>query len=172
MGEMIKCLRGQIVERERAQQQIAILSGGTIAAAASVLVRTHVSVWIILALSILLIGFAFAMLHNDDRIITLASFIVKQDGEDAESQRAWERHLLEHGRHAHGMKHVILMLRAVAAYAVPMLGSLGVLVVFFVKAGGYQLTAASVPLVLYGLFVRGALDVGKGFRGIAEGGTN
>jgi Ca2+/Na+ antiporter len=146
---MTRSLRSQIIERERAQHQIAILSGGTIAAAASILARSHVSVWVILGLSILLLAFAFTMLNNDYRIIAAATFIASQDDQDGHAQRAWERHLRQESRRSeNGIGHIVLLLRVVAAYAVPILGSLGVITVYLVRASGYQLAAALVPLIL------------------------
>jgi hypothetical protein len=66
------------------------------------------------------------------------------------------------------IEYVTLMLRVWAAYAVPVMGSLAVLAVFFVRASDYQMIAASVPLVLSVLFARGAFEVNRRFVRIVD----
>lgn len=167
--DITRYLRERISQRERAQHQVAILSGGTIAAAASVMAKTDVSPWLILGLSILSLAFAFSMLNNDYHIIASALFIVSQGSADAVVQRAWEIHIQsEVGRTNHGASAIRTNLQRVTPYAVPVLGTLGATCLFLVSASGWQRCAVLMPFALIILFAFSAVDVRNRYWNIAE----
>src|SRR3954447_14653302 len=75
--ELIRSLRGEVSERLRLQHQIAVLAGGSIAVAASLLGKdVEPSPWLYLGLSILFIGFGFWMLNQDRIIVTAMHFVL------------------------------------------------------------------------------------------------
>lgn len=158
--EMTRSLRERIAQRERAQHHVAILSGGTIAAAASVMVTHSVSPWLILGLALLLLAFSFAMLNNDHHIIASAMYIIEQDGDDAAAQRAWEVHLQrEIGRSNHGIEAIVTGVLLASPYAVPVFGTLGSICLFLVNANEWQRLAVLVPMFLGVLFVIASLEL-------------
>jgi hypothetical protein len=167
--EITRYLRERISQRERAQHQVAVLSGGTTAAAASIMASTAVSPWLILGLSVLVLAFAFSMLNNDYHIIASALFIVSLRSDDAAAQRAWEIHIQrEVGRTNHGASLFRPNLQLVTPYAVPVLSTLGATVFFLVSASGWQRCAVIVPLTLSVLFAFSALDVRNRYSSISE----
>lgn len=162
--EMTRYLRDRISQRERAQHQVAILSGGTLAAAAPVLAHTEVSPWVIMGLTILMLAFALSMLNNDFHIIAAATFMVEQDNEDAVVQRAWEIHLQgELGRSGSGAGWIRTNLQLVTPYALPVLGAIGGMALFLVYGTGWQRCAIILPLGLSVLFALTALSVRRGY---------
>ncbi|HEU4905511.1 MAG TPA: hypothetical protein VFT19_05285 [Solirubrobacterales bacterium] len=159
--EMTRSLRTQMAERERNRQQVGLLSGGTIAAAASVMSQASVANLLVLGLSILLLAFAFTMLNFDYRVVVAAEFIIARGEDDASVQLAWERHLHRGSKRVRmpPVERAARWMRVSASYAVPVLGALGTLAVFVYQGSGLELFAATIPAVLTLLFLSGARDL-------------
>jgi heme/copper-type cytochrome/quinol oxidase subunit 2 len=111
-----------------------------------------------------MLAFALSMLNNDFHIIAAATFLVEQENEDALVQRAWEIHIQrELGRSGSGAGWIRTNLQLVTPYALPVLGTIGGMVLFLVYATGWQRCAIVFPLGLSVLFAITALDVRRGY---------
>ncbi len=140
---MVESLRGQIVERVKAQQQIIVVSaavaGATISFASNVL-SGHPEIMALLCL--LYVGLSLALLRQDQEITIIAVHLLDPSsyGDDARAQARWEVHKF------HAMQGNVAGLVQSTAQAVGIYG---------------------VP-ILSGLFLFGAADVARRYRELGE----
>jgi hypothetical protein len=153
--ELIRSLRGEVSERVRLQHQIAVLAGGSIAIAASLLGEdVEPSPWLYLGLSILFIGFGFWMLNQDRIIVTAVHYVLLRGDAHAEVQAEWEVHLRDANRNLGiSLTGVAAALRGMAPYAIPVLGTVGASWAFVAQDDAAWPTVV-VPTLLTAAFLR------------------
>jgi len=164
---LVDSLRGQIVERTKAQQQLVLVSvavAGATLSFASELLSEHPEVMALLC--VLYVGISLALLRHDQEITIMAALLLNPDavGQHARVQAYWEAHKF------------VQMQRGTAALVksgAQTAGNYGVPVLGVVATGAATLitvpnVAASVALVvaaaLAGLFLYGAEDVRQRYK--------
>jgi hypothetical protein len=165
---LLDSMRRQIEERIRLQQQ---LLGVAVAVAAAELTffsdSTSDSAIVPAMFSLLFIGFALAILRNDQEITVLASHLLKPDvfGPHAHAQARWEYHKFSAMQRSGIANLATTSAQVVGIYGLPVLAALSSLIAALAEG---PTVAAWLVLALTAafsaLFIGAAIDVTRRYR--------
>lgn len=170
--EFVRFLRAEISELVKLQHQVAVIAGGSVAVAASLLGSdVDPPAWLLLGLSVLFLAFGFTMLEKDRLIVCAAEFILQSGTPEAVVQAEWERHLRDATRNVGTASTGIgAMLSSAAKYAIPVFGAVGASWAFLADDEAPDLMLL-VPAVLMLAFVAELVSVTRNYLALPNIGS-